>query len=167
MSTHWYVLRVKPHKERMVSQMLSANSIVHYFPVLHVKPVNPRAVKVRPYFPGYMFVQTDLDELGEHTFRWLPGAEGLVRYGDTPAVVPDSLIYEVKKRLAAIEAAGGLVLSRIKPGDRVRVVDGPFAGYEAIFDAYLSGKERVRVLLAFLGNREIPLTLNVNMINLA
>ncbi|HXN85332.1 MAG TPA: hypothetical protein VN867_04630, partial [Candidatus Binataceae bacterium] len=32
-------------------------------------------------------------------------------------------------------------------GQHVRVVDGPFRGFEAIFDRYLSGAERVAILL--------------------
>lgn len=164
MAVHWYALRVKPHKERFVTQLLSTRGYTVYSPFLHVKPVNPRSARIRPYFPGYLFFQTDLNEVGDNAFRWLPGAHGLVRYGDEAAIVPDNLIHELKNRLAAIEAAGGLVLSRIKPGDRVQITDGPFAGYEAIFDTYLSGEERVQVLLSFLGTQR-PLNVTTNMID--
>jgi len=42
---------------------------------------------------------------------------------------------------------------RIEPptfgnGERVRVVDGRFQGFEAIFERYLSGAERVAILLS-------------------
>jgi len=33
-------------------------------------------------------------------------------------------------------------------GDKVRVVEGPFRGFEAIFERYLSGAERVAILLS-------------------
>ncbi len=36
------------------------------------------------------------------------------------------------------------------------ITSGPFAGYEAIFDARLSGGERVRVLLTMLNDRHVP-----------
>jgi len=37
------------------------------------------------------------------------------------------------------------------PGERVRIVAGPFKGLEAIFEAPLPASQRVRVLLDFLG----------------
>ncbi len=165
MAAHWYALRVKPHKERIVYQLLRTEAVPAYFPSVKVKPVNPRAARVRPYFPGYLFVQADLNVAGNNAFRWTPGAHGLVRYGDTPAIVPDSLVQALKQRLTAIEASGGLVLSRVKQGDPVRILSGPFAGYDAIFDAYLPGQERVRVLLAFLSRQPQPVCLGSDSID--
>jgi transcriptional antiterminator RfaH len=40
-----------------------------------VRPVNPRARKTRPYFPGYLFVQADLAAVGLVEFRWMPHVE--------------------------------------------------------------------------------------------
>lgn len=163
MAAHWYTLHVKPHKERFVHErLLSPEGIPYlgelagerpieaFFPAVRVKPKNPRAAKIRPYFPGYLFVHADLEALGDNAFSWIPGAHGLVRFGDVPAIVPETLIRELKQRMVQIEEAGGLAVATLKPGDRVRVVSGPFAGYEAIFDAQLPGRERVQVLLAFL-----------------
>lgn len=160
MSQYWYTLRVKPHKERSVYQLLQARDVTVYFPRIKVKPKNPRAAKVRPYFPGYMFVQADLEALGANAFQWTPGTRGLVTFGDIPAVVPESLVYELEKRIRQIEARGGLAAGKYKKGDQVRIVEGPFAGYEAIFDVYLCGAERVQVLLAFLSQHPHPLKLD-------
>ena len=44
------------------------------------------------------------------------------------------------------------------------VQDGPFAGYEAIFDGRISGRDRVRVLLNFLQKRQVPLDLREQQI---
>lgn len=162
MSLHWYVLRVKPHKERAVYQVLQSREVGVYFPVLHVKPVNPRAARERPYFPGYIFVQADLDEIGANALNWVPGTHGLVTFGDIPAVVPPNLIFEIKRRLAEIEAGGGWLLNKLEKGDRVRIVNGPFAGYEAIFDVRLPGNQRVQVLLSFLSSSPQPVKLNAS-----
>lgn len=165
MTAYWYALRVKPNKERIVYQLLQAEAVPAYFPSVKVKPVNPRAARVRPYFPGYLFVQADLSVKGNNAFRWTPGAHGLVRYGDTPAIVPDNLVQELRQRLTAIEASGGLILSNTKQGDPVRILSGPFAGYDAIFDAYLPEQERVRVLLAFLSRQPQPVYLGSDSID--
>lgn len=157
----WYALRVKPHKEKSVYQLLQARNIDTFFPTIRVKPKNPRAAKERPYFPGYMFVRADLEELGLNAFSWLPGTSGLVTFGDLPAVVPEHLIHEIKQRLAQHQAEAETMTS-LRRGDHVRIVSGPFQGYEAIFDMHLPGKERVQVLLAFLSNHLHPLKLDAD-----
>ena len=118
-----------------------------------------------PYFPGYMFVHTDIEQTGFSTFNWMPHAIGLVMYGDEAAHVPDNLIHEIRKRVEEIDAAGGEMLEVLKPGDRVRIEHGPFAGYEGIFDTRLPGTERVRVLLEFISNeRQVSVELEVGEI---
>ena len=161
MAKHWYALRTKPHKEVAVQRQLLTDHVTVFFPQVHVKPVNPRAARIRPYFPGYLFVQADLLELGQNAFAWTPGTYGLVTFGNIPAVVPDSFIYELRKRIRWIEKNGGLRASKFKSGDRVRVTDGPFSGYEGIFDFYLPETERVQVLLAFLSQHLQPIKMDM------
>lgn len=154
MPARWYVLRTKPHKERAVYRMLlEEDDFDVYFPALRVKPVNPRASKIRPYFPGYMFVNIDLEEEGENALRWTPGTRGLVRFGGQAAPVPEHLIYELQKRLAALQEEKDQPKDDFQTGDRVRIVDGPLAGYEAIFDTRLSGRDRVQLLLSLLSGQ--------------
>ncbi len=160
MSSHWYVLRVKPHKERSVCEQLKLRDLDVYFPVLKVNPVNPRSARERPYFPGYLFVKANLDEIGLNGLSYVPGAQNLVNFGGVPARVPLNLIQEIKQRLAVIESQGGLTLEKLKPGDRVRITSGLFAGYEAIFDARLPGNRRVQVLLSFLSSAPQPVKLD-------
>lgn len=164
MSFQWYVLRSKPHKEALVWQQVLSHGLETYYPRLKVRPVNPRSRKIRPYFPGYLFVHADLDRVGLSIFQWMPHALGLVCFGGVPAPVPGELIAGIRQRLEEIQTAGGELLHRVKPGDRVVIQDGPFAGYEAIFDVRLSGKDRVRVLLQLLNDRCIPLELRAGQI---
>ena len=160
MDKQWYALRIKSRKERTVFERLESKDIEVYFPVMRVKPKNPRAAKTKPYFPGYMFINVDLEQVGANTLNWMPGTLGLVSFDDNPASVPENLILELKERLAEIEAQGGLELDGLKKGDRVRIIEGPFAGYEAIFDMRLPGKDRIQVLLAFLSQHPHPLKLD-------
>ncbi len=165
MALQWYALRSKPRKEEFVWKQLLSQEIEAFYPRLRVHPVNPRAKKIKPYFPGYLFVFTDLGEHGLSYFQWMPHTLGLVMYGDEPASVPEHLINILKKRVREIAEAGGEVFDGLKPGDSIWIHDGPFAGYEAIFDARVPGKERVRVLLEFLNNRRsVPIELDVALI---
>ncbi len=164
MSLHWYALRTKPHKERAVHELLLAREIEVYFPRLRVTPKNPRAARVRSYFPGYMFVRVDLEEIGLNGLSWLPGVHGLVSFGGVAASVPDALIRALMERLPQEEPAREKRLEGLRKGDRVRITDGPFAGYTAIFDAELAGRDRVQVLLAFLSRQPHKLQLDADAI---
>jgi len=164
MDMNWYVLRVKSHRENTVYQRLRSAQIEAYFPQVRVKPKNPRAAKQKPYFPGYIFVNVDLDDVGTNTFNWMPGTIGLVSFDDIPASVPTNLILELQQQLDQIEATGGIELHGLEAGDRVRIIEGPFAGYEAIFDTQISGGDRVRVLLAFLSDHPQPIKLDASEI---
>jgi transcriptional antiterminator RfaH len=166
MALYWYALRSKPRKEEIVWRQANSQGFEVFYPRLKVQPVNPRSRKVRPYFPGYMFVQVDLDELGLSVFKWMPHTLGLVSFGDEPAIVPDHLIHAIKKRVQEIDAAGGELFDGLSPGDKVTISDGPFSGYEAIFDARIPGSERVRVLLELMNDqRQVPLELDARQID--
>jgi transcription antitermination factor NusG len=165
MSSHWYVLRSKPRKEEVLWRQVRTRGHEIFFPRLRVNPVNPRSRKLRPYFPGYMFVRVDIEEVGLSTFQWMPHAIGLVCFGGEPATVPENLVHAIKRRVEEFAEAGGELLDGLKQGDKVRIDEGPFAGYEAIFDARISGTERVRVLLKILTDqRQIPVELRAGQI---
>ena len=159
MTVNWYVLHSKPHKEEMLAEQLELRKIEAFAPRIRVQVVNPRARKVRPYFPGYIFVHADLDEMGLSRLQYLPGSAGLIVFGGEPASVPDGLIHAIRQRVDEINLAGGELFDVLKSGEMVLVHSGPFAGYEGIFDLRLPGTERVRVLLKLLRNRIMPVEL--------
>jgi transcriptional antiterminator RfaH len=164
MASHWYALRSKPRKEEVVWKMVRERGFEVFYPRLRVNPVNPRSRKFQPYFPGYLFIHTDIDEAGLSTFKWLPHTTGLVSFGGEPAAVPDNLIFAIRNRVDEIAKAGGEVFDGLHKGDIVRINYGPFDGFEAIFDTKLPGKERVRVLLEFLSHRYIPIELDASQL---
>lgn len=164
MSFQWYTLRSKPRKEEVLWKQLRSQEFEVFFPRLKVHPVNPRSRRLKPYFPGYMFIHVDLDEVGISTFQWMPHAIGLVSFDGEPATVPENLIYAIQKRVETIMNAGGELFDGLKHGDQVRISDGPFYGYEAIFDTRLPGSERVRVLIQMLNDRHLSVEMNAGQI---
>jgi transcription antitermination factor NusG len=159
MALAWYVLRSKPNKEDFFWGQLLAHQIEVYYPRIRVKTVNPRARKVKSYFPGYLFVHVDLQSMPVNFLNWLPGSQGLVAFDVQPACVPDVLIAAIRQRVDQINSAGSAELPTWQPGEVVAIQDGPFAGHEAIFDTCLSGNQRVRVLLKLLRGTQIPVEL--------
>ena len=156
----WHVLQSKPQKENLLHDQLCLRGIETYYPCLRLKPVNPRSRKIRPYFPGYLFVRVDIEIVGLSSLQWIPGERGLISYGGELAIVPDAIINAMRRKVDEINLAGGVTLHTIQPGDPIEIKFGPFAGYRAIFDARLSGNDRVRVLLQMLQDRQVCVELS-------
>jgi transcriptional antiterminator RfaH len=165
MAAHWYVLHSKPNKEEFLWEQLVAHNVEAFYPRLRVNPVNPRARKVKPYFPGYVFIRADLEETPSSTLQWMPGSIGFVSFGSAPSIVPDGLIHALQKRVEQVNAAGGELFAGLKRGDVVTIESGPFAGYEAIFDTRVSGSERVRVLLKLLQGKSVKMEVHAGVLS--
>jgi transcriptional antiterminator RfaH len=143
----WYLVRTKPAKERWVCDQLAEIVPEVFLPMLEARA--PRWGKltwsVMPLFPCYVFAKFDL-QARYFDVKYMAGVQGIVSAGSDPLVVPIQVVDEIRRR-----GVNGVV--KIGPkafdnGERVRVVDGPFRGFDAIFERYLSGPERVAILLS-------------------
>ena len=164
MTQAWYALRTKPHKEDSVWRQIEGNGLDGFYPRLRVNPVNPRARRVRPYFPGYLFVNADLKTMGIATFQFMPYAIGLVCFAGEPGTVPDSVIERLRQHLDQLDRSHHKKELPIRPGDAVKIHDGPLEGYRAILDHHLPGRDRVRVLLELIGGRNMAIELSYSSI---
>jgi transcription antitermination factor NusG len=156
----WYVLRSKPHKEAALYREVTARGYEAYYPTLRVTPKNPRANRRQSFFPGYMFVNYDLEDVGISTFRWMPYSVGLVCFGGEAAVVQPALIQSIRQHVEALNNGSLNSVSKFKQGDRLQITNGPFTGFGAIFDKTLTNHGRVRVLLEFLSGQYASLELD-------
>jgi transcriptional antiterminator RfaH len=161
---HWYVMHSKPQKEAVLRERLRIQRIEVYLPSIRVKPVNPRARKEQPFFPGYLFINVDLDEVSVSELRRMPGATGIVCYGGEPASIGDSLIRAIQEQIEVISESNNQSADRFKSGEWVVINDGPFANYRAMFDCRLSGEDRVRVLLELLQGQKMRLELSARQL---
>ena len=164
MAAKWYALQSKPNKESLLWEQLLSYHIETFYPQIRVQVSNPRARKLRPYFTGYLFVHVDLNVFSASNLKWMPGARNLVSFGGEPAHVPEGLIQAIRRRVDEVNQLGGELLDGLSRGEAVWIESGPFAGYKAIFDARLSGSERVRVLLKLLSKGQVPLELPARQI---
>lgn len=164
MGSEWYTLHSKPNKEALLWEQLELLNLKCYYPRLKVKPINPRSRKIRPYFPGYLFVNVDLELTGVSTLNWMPFASGLVSFDGSPAVVSEAVISSLRQRIGDILDAQDELFNSIKSGDKVLIQAGPLQGFEAIFDVRLPGKERVQLLLKLLNGRQVRLQVDANTI---
>jgi transcriptional antiterminator RfaH len=155
----WYVMHSKPNKEELLNEQLRIRQIETYYPCLKVRPANPRSLKTKPFFPGYLFIRANLEILGPSALQWIPGAIGLVDFGGSLAQVNDDLLEAIRQKVDRVNAVDDGLAEKLKPGDIVTIQTGPFAGYRAIFDSHLTGHERVRVLLQMLRDRQVGVEL--------
>jgi len=145
----WYLVRTKTGKERWVCDQLNARNAGTevFLPLLKSKA--PRwgrmATSVGPLFPGYLFAKFDL-QLEYFDIRYMSGVRGIVSAGTDPLAVPAAIVTEIRRR--AVNDVIEIPDEPFAAGERVRVVEGPFRGFEAIFQSYLSGPERVAILLS-------------------
>ena len=147
----WYLVYCKPRQETVARENLARQRYATYLPFMHVvrRRRGKRLTLVEPMFPRYLFIH-----LNSQTDNWAPirstlGVVSVVRFGRSAARVPDKLIAALRSR----EDAQGiqiLPVEEYKPGSRVRITQGSFAGYEGIFQA-ANGRDRVTVLLDVLG----------------
>ena len=160
MTTAWYALRTKPHKEQFIWHQIQELGLEAFSPQLRVNPVNPRARKNKPYFPGYVLVNADLETTGLNTFQFMPHAIGLVCFGGEPGIIQDAVVRSLRQYVAELNSSERDLAGQFKQGDRVHIHAGPLEGYQAIFDHRLSGKQRVKVLLQLMGERSLPVELS-------
>jgi transcriptional antiterminator RfaH len=150
-SRHWYLVYCKPRQETVARDNLARQGYETYLPFMRDarRRQGRRVTVIAPMFPRYLFVH-----LSSQTDDWGPirstlGVVSIVRFGREAARVPGSLMAALRAR----EDAQGiqiLPVDEYKPGSRVRITQGSFAGYEGIFQA-TSGRDRVTVLLDILG----------------
>ena len=96
-------------------------------------------------------MQLDIEEDDFSPIRSTIGVLGLVRFGNQPAIIPRQVIDVIRQQEQRCLGQTAHHLN-CKPGDRVEIIDGPFAGLNGIFEKE-SSEERVVILLEMLGRK--------------
>ncbi|HUA33675.1 MAG TPA: transcription termination/antitermination protein NusG [Candidatus Binataceae bacterium] len=117
-----------------------------------------RKISNRKFFPGYIFVNMQLDEETWHVIKNTPKITGFVGHSTNPPEVPESEVREITQQMEE----GAL---RPKPkvlfevGESVKVVDGPFQDFNGTVEEVKPEKGKVRVLISIFG-RATPVELD-------
>ena len=149
--THaWYALHTRSRFENVVNEGLEKKSLEVFLPKIQIKSKRrdrKRLIRV-PLFPGYLFVKTTLNPTEHIEILKTVGAVRLVGNKDGPVSISDDTLESLKIMVATDNPV--TTGSRFKKGDRVMVIEGPFAGVIGTFVRY-RGKERVIVNIEALG----------------
>jgi transcription termination/antitermination protein NusG len=122
---------------------------------IEVKEGKRRTVE-RRVFPGYILVNMIMSEESWYVVRNTPGVTGFVGMGNTPTPLRPEEVSQIIKRM---EAEAPRIKVTFKPGERVRIVDGPFNDFRGTVSEIDMEKAKVRVMVNFFG-RETPVELD-------
>src|SRR5580765_7900951 len=151
----WYCVRTQPKHEHIAAASLARNLGLEVFhPRLRMERATRRgAVRVvESLFPCYLFVHCTLDERLDE-IRYVTGVSSLVHFGHEIPIVPDLVIEELRQCFESEEPMS--VEDRLYPGAEVTVAEGAFLGFSGVVVRLLSAKQRVQILLEFLGRTTI------------
>jgi transcriptional antiterminator NusG len=110
----------------------------------------------RRVFPGYLLVDMVLNDDSWYVVRNTPGVTGFVGSGTKPTALRQE---EVDKILRRMESEAPRVRVTFREGQRVRIIEGPFADFIGTVDELDVDRGKVRVLVSFFG-RETPVELD-------
>lgn len=110
----------------------------------------------RRVFPGYILVQMIMDEDSWYVVRNTPGVTGFVGMGNEPTPLRPEEVAQIMRRM---EAEAPKVKVTFRPGQKVRIIDGPFNEFIGTVGDIDMEKAKVRVLVSFFG-RETPVELD-------
>jgi transcriptional antiterminator RfaH len=145
----WYVVLTKPRQELRCQEQLQEQGGEVFLPMLEVEKLQ-RGKKIKkwePLFPGYLFLQIACDNALLGKVRSTLGARQLLSFVNTPVTVNECLITDIKNRCAQ-----QITPELFQIGQKVRMLDGPFKDYEALFHKY-DGTERAVILLTLLNQQ--------------
>jgi len=147
----WFCLRTQPKHEHLAAAALRRQLEVTCFsPRLRYRKATRRGAVwfVEAMFPGYVFaefVYSKQRRQVEHS----PGIACIVRFGDYVATLGPDTIAALQEKAGEDEIV--TIDPAIEVGQSVRIAEGPLEGWEALVTRVLPARERIRVLLEFLG----------------
>ncbi len=147
----WYLLYSKSRQEQRAQQHLANQGFESFAPHILVKKLRAgKTVEVNePLFPRYIFLKCP-KALNLSTIRSTRGVAGLVRFGDTLARVPSALVHNLLQQQIVLQQQ--TPTQPFQPGDKLEILNGPFASLNAVFQQ-ADGEQRSIILLNFLGQQ--------------
>ena len=101
-------------------------------------------------FPGYLFARFHLAEM-HRKVSYAHGVSGILRFADRYPTIEDEALAQLQEHTGPAELKE--LSYELSQGDQVRIVKGAFLGLEAVVTEVLPAKQRVKVLMDFLGRK--------------
>ena len=154
-----YENKVKKNLEHRIESLGMQNKIFQVVvpteEEIELKDGQRRTVE-RRIFPGYILVEMIMNEDSWYVVRNTPGVTGFVGSVRRPTPLRKRDVDRILKRMRAETPR---VKVTFRPGEKVRICDGPFEDFVGGVDDIFPEKGKVRILVSFFG-RETPVELD-------
>jgi transcriptional antiterminator RfaH len=149
----WYCLRTQPKHEHIAAAHLrKLREVAVFCPRIRFKRVTRQGLVwvTEAMFPGYLFARFQLTEMHRQV-GYTHGVSGILRFADRYPTIEEAALAQLRDHVGTMEIKE--LDYALSQGDNVRIAEGAFAGLEAVVTQVLPAKERVRVLMDFLGRK--------------
>ena len=170
---NWYIIQTFSGFEKKVSETLKdiikkkelsekiEDVLVPIHEVTEVKR-GKRVQRKKKYFPGYVLIKSEMDNDLYHLIKGIKKVSGFLGSKGIPAPVSDK---EIEKILGQIKDGVAQPKSGIEysVGEKVQVIDGPFASFSGLVEDIDEEKSRLKVSVSIFG-RPTPVDLEYNQV---
>ena len=149
----WFCLRSQRRSEHIAAANLKKSAGIEVVnPRIRFRRATARGPSwiTESMFPSYLFARFDWKrslDVVRHTF----GVAGVVHFGCFWPIVPDEVINELRRAMG--EEGVRLVEPAIRVGEEVEIASGAFEGFRGIVARVMPARDRVAILLEFLGRQ--------------
>lgn len=141
----WYAVYVRHQNEHKISNLLKNKiGIESLAPSRKVWKKRGGRVQIfeKPILPTYVFIKTDLQALSSQRFYSIPGVVGFVKRCGVPAPIAEDQVMSLKRLGLSERPVHEMEYIKLKPNDRVLVIDGPLEGAIGLYLGSDSGSGR-------------------------
>ena len=173
---NWYIIQSHSSFENKVAQEIKDEAtkanlsdkieeiIVPTHDITEVKR-GKRVQRKKKYFPGYVLLKSEMDNTIYHMIKNLKKVSGFLGTKGTPIPVSEK---EIEKILGQIKDGVVQPKSGIEynVGEKVQVIDGPFASFSGLVEDIDEDKLRLKVSVSIFG-RPTPVDLEYSQVEKA
>ena len=149
----WYCLRSQPKHEHIAAAHLRMlESVTVFCPRIRFKRTTRQGSVwvTEALFPGYLFAHFELTEMHRQV-RYAHGVSGIVHFGGRYPTIEDRAVAQLREFSGAEEIRE--LNYELSQGDPVKIVEGAFVGLEAVVTQIVPAKQRIKILVDFLGRK--------------
>ena len=116
----------------------------------------------RRFMPGYVLVRMEMSDQGYHLISSINRVTGFLGPQGRPMPMRDAEVQAILGRVAEGEEAPKLMIS-FEVGEKVKVNDGPFEGFDGMVEGVDDENQRLKVTVSIFG-RETPVELEFTQV---
>jgi len=173
---NWYIVHSYSSFEKKVASLIKEEAIKAkledkieevFVPTHDVTEVRrgKRVQRKKKYFPGYVLVKMDMNNQIYHLIKNIKKVSGFLGQKGSPVPVSEKEIEKIKGQIKDGVTQTKSFISYVV-GEKVQVIDGPFASFNGLVEEVDEEKTRLKVSVMIFG-RPTPVELEFNQVEKA